>query len=225
VSVANNYNFVGDTHQADLLMTQTLTKKLTFQEFVDWKPEDKLYELHDGVVVEVAQPIGKHENVFIFLSRKINVEIDRLNLPYGIPSKVLVKPEENDSAYYPDVLVLDKRNLKNEPLYAKESTVSKSESIPLVIEIVSTNWGDDYAVKFEEYENIGIQEYVIVDYLGLGGKRFIGSPKQPTITVCQFIDGEYKSVLYRGDDVIELISFPELKLTANQIFQSASAEF
>ncbi|MEL6164753.1 MAG: Uma2 family endonuclease, partial [Cyanobacteria bacterium J06628_3] len=151
-------------------MTQTLTKKLTFQEFVDWKPEDKLYELHDGVVVEVAQPIGKHENVFIFLSRKINVEIDRLNLPYGIPSKVLVKPEEKDSAYYPDVLVLDKRNLKNEPLYAKESTVSKSESIPLVIEIVSTNWGDDYAVKFEEYENIGIQEYVIVDYLGLGGK-------------------------------------------------------
>ena len=167
---------VGDTHQADLLMIQTLTKKLTFQEFVDWKPEDKLYELHDGVVVEVAQPIGKHENVFIFLSRKINVEIDRLNLPYGIPSKVLVKPEEKDSAYYPDVLVLDKRNLKNEPLYASYSTVSKSESIPLVIEIVSTNWGDDYAVKFEEYENIGIQEYVIVDYLGLGGKRFIGCP-------------------------------------------------
>ncbi|MEL6368684.1 MAG: polyribonucleotide nucleotidyltransferase, partial [Pseudomonadota bacterium] len=38
-----------------------------------------------------------------------------------------------------------------------------------------------YAVKFEEYENIGIQEYVIVDYLGLGGKRFIGSPKRREI--------------------------------------------
>lgn len=206
-------------------MIQALTKKLTFQEFVDWKPEDKHYELHDGEVVEMAQPIGKHENVFTFLSRKINVEIDRLNLPYGISSKVLVKPEENDSAYYPDVLVLDKRNLKNEPLYAKESTVSKSESIPLVIEIVSTNWGLDYAVKFEEYENIGIAEYVIVDYLGLGGKRFIGNPKRPTITVCQLKDGEYSTVLYQDDETVELMSFPELKLTANQIFQSAEAEY
>ena len=206
-------------------MTQTLNKTVTFEEFVKWKPENKHYELHDGVIVEVAQPIGKHENVFAFLSRKINVEIDRLNLPYIVPSKVLVKPDGKESAYLPDVLVLDKRNLKNESLFEKESTVSQSESIPLVVEVVSTNWGDDYAVKFEEYENIGIQEYVIVDYLGLGGKRFIGSPKQPTITVCQFIDGEYKSVLYRGDDIIELISFPELKLTANQIFQSASAEF
>ncbi|MGB3756488.1 MAG: Uma2 family endonuclease [Rivularia sp. (in: cyanobacteria)] len=206
-------------------MIQALTKKLTFQEFVDWKPEDKHYELHDGEVVEMAQPIGKHENVFTFLSRKINVEIDRLNLPYGISSKVLVKPEENESAYYPDVLVLDKRNLKNEPLYASYSTVSKSESIPLVIEIVSTNWGLDYAVKFEEYENIGIAEYVIVDYLGLGGKRFIGNPKRPTITVCQLKDGEYSTVLYQDDETVELMSFPELKLTANQIFKSAEAEY
>lgn len=202
-------------------MTQTLKKTLTFAEFANWIPEDKRYELHDGVVIEVAQPIGKHENVFAFLSRKINVQIDSLNLPYIIPAKVLVKPDGKDSAYLADVLVLDRRNLKNEPLYEKESTVSQSESIILVVEIVSTNWGDDYAVKFEEYENIGILEFMIVDYLGLGGKRFIGTPKQPTITVCQLEDGEYKTILYRGDDVVQLKSFPELKLAANQIFESA----
>jgi len=202
-------------------MTQTLNKTLTFAEFANWIPEDKRYELHDGVVIEVAQPIGKHENVFAFLSRKINVQIDSLNLPYIIPAKVLVKPDGKDSAYLSDVLVLDRRNLKNEALYEKESTVSQSESIILVIEIVSTNWGDDYAVKFEEYENIGILEFMIVDYLGLGGKRFIGTPKQPTITVCQLEDGEYKTILYRGEDIVELKSFPELKLAANQIFESA----
>ncbi|MDJ0675409.1 MAG: Uma2 family endonuclease [Calothrix sp. MO_167.B42] len=202
-------------------MIQTLNKTLTFEEFVKWIPEDKRYELHHGVVIEVAQPIGKHENVFAFLSRKINVQIDSLNQPYIIPAKVLVKPDGKDSAYLPDVLVLDKRNLKNEPLYEKESTVFQHESIVLVVEIVSTNWGDDYAVKFEEYENIGIPEFMIVDYLGLGGKRFIGNPKLPTITVCQLENGLYKSILYRGDDVVKLKSFPELKLTANQIFQSA----
>ncbi|MEO1183846.1 MAG: Uma2 family endonuclease [Cyanobacteria bacterium J06636_27] len=87
-------------------MTQTLNKTVTFEEFVKWIPENKRYELHDGVIVEVAQPIGKHENVFGFLSRKINVQIDNLNLPYIIPSKVLVKPDGKDSAYLPDLLVL-----------------------------------------------------------------------------------------------------------------------
>ena len=52
-------------------------------------------------------------------------------------------------------------------MYEQESTVSQSESIPLVVEVVSTNWSDDYALKFDEYETIGIPEYLIVDYLGL----------------------------------------------------------
>lgn len=206
-------------------MTQTLNKTVTFAEFIKWKPENKSYELYDGVIVEVAQPIGKHENVFAFLSRKINVELDRLNLPFIIPSKVLIKPDGRESAYLRDLLVLDKRNLKNEALYEKESTVSQSESIPLVVEIVSTNWGDDYAVKFEEYEDIGIPEYLIVDYLGLGGKKFIGNPKRPTISVCQLENGEYKITLYTGDDIVKLKTFPELKLTANQIIQSAEMDF
>ena len=205
-------------------MTQTINKTLTFAEFVKWIPENKHYELHDGVIVEMAQPIGKHENVVGFLIEKILVEYVRLNLPYFIASKVLIKPDDKDSAYSPDVLVLNKVNLKNEPLYEKESTVSQSQSIPLVIEVVSTNWSDDYALKFEEYENIGIAEYLIVDYLGLGGKKFIGNPKLPTITLCQLEDGEYKSTLYQGDEVIQLKSFPELKLTAKEIFQSAQVE-
>ena len=218
-------------------MTQTINKTVTFEEFVQWKPENKNYELHDGVIVEVAQPIGKHENVTGFLARKITVEFDRLDLPYFIAPKVLVKPEVKDSAYSADVLVLDKRNLKNELLYEKESTISQSASIPLVIEVVSTvvattegtsatryltNWHDDYALKYEDYETIGISEYLIVDYLGLGGRQFIGNPKLPTITVCQLENEEYKRSLYRSDEVIKLKSFPELKLTANQIFQSAT---
>lgn len=203
------------------MMTQTINKTVTFEEFIEWKPENKRYELHDGVIVEKAQPIGKHENVTGFLARKITVEFDRLDLPYFIAAKVLVKPESKESSYSPDVLVLDKRNLKNERLYEKESTVSQSTSIPLVIEVVSTNWSDDYALKFDEYETIGIPEYLIVDYLGLGGRQFIGNPKLPTITICQLENGEYKCSLYRDDELVKLKTFPELKLTANQIFRSA----
>jgi Uma2 family endonuclease len=34
-----------------------------------------------------------------------------------------------------------------------------------------------------EYEEIKILEYWIVDYFGLGGTKYIGSPKQPTLSI------------------------------------------
>jgi Uma2 family endonuclease len=201
-------------------MIQTATKPVTFEEFLDWKPENGRYELHNGGIVEMSQPLGRHEKVIGFSARKLTVEFDRLNLPYFIPKQALVKPPENESAYSPDVLILNEANLASEPLWQKFSTVTQGASIPLVIEVVSTNWQDDYLRKVGEYELIGIPEYWIVDYLGLGGRRFIGNPKQPTISVYQLVDGEYQISLFRGDDNIESAAFPELKLTAQQVFQA-----
>ncbi|MEB3219085.1 MAG: Uma2 family endonuclease [Nostocales cyanobacterium 94392] len=207
-------------------MTQALPKILTetlieFEDFVKLETGDKRYELHSGVLVEVAQPIGEYENVTGFLSTKITVEFDRLKLPYFLGSKVLVKPYGKDSGFLPDVLVLNKRNLAKEPLYRKESTVSQSATIPLVIEVVSTNWQDDYALKFDEYSDIGIPEYWIVDYLGLGGKEFIGSPKEPTFTRCELVNGQYiRTSLKSG--AIQSKAFPELNLTVEQIFDAAA---
>jgi Uma2 family endonuclease len=203
-------------------MIQTATKLLTFEEFAEWKPENGRYELHNGGIVEMSQPLGGHEKVIGFSARKLTVEFDRLNLPYFIPGQALVKPLENESAYLPDVLILNEANLASEPLWNKFSTVTQGASIPLVIEVVSTNWQDDYLRKVGEYELIGIPEYWIVDYLGLGGRRFIGNPKQPTISIYQLVDGEYQISQFRGDDRIESPTFPELNLTAQQIIQAGS---
>ena len=106
-------------------MTQTLPKVLTetlitFEEFTQLDTGDKLYELHNGELIEVAQPSGEHEKVIGFIAKNITFEFVRLNQPYIIPSKVLVKPEGKESGYFPDVLVLDETNLKNEPLFKKE---------------------------------------------------------------------------------------------------------
>ncbi|MBD2679513.1 MULTISPECIES: Uma2 family endonuclease [Nostoc] len=196
------------------------TKLVTFEEFIQWKPESNRYELHQGVVVEMNQPVGKHEDIICFLNERITAEYLRLNLSYGIPKTALVKPPESESAYSPDVLVLNRPNLANETLWEKESTVTQAASISLVIEIVSTNWRVDYLIKAGEYEEMGIREYWIVDYLGLGGRRFIGSPKQPTISVHELIDGEYQVSQFRGNDRIVSPNFPEFSLTANEIFQA-----
>ena len=204
-------------------MIQTLPKVTTFEEFVAGLPENSgvRYELHNGNIIEMAQPVGDHEEIKGFSTIKLSGIIDRLDLPYLIPNQVIVRPEDKDSGYFPDVLVLNRENLANEKLWKKQSIISNAASIPLVIEVVSTNWRDDYHLKYADYEEMGIPEYWIVDYAALGGRNFIGNPKQPTISVCNLVDGEYQISKFRDHERIISQTFPELNLTANQIFQAS----
>jgi len=201
-------------------MIQTISKTITFDEFVAWYPENSVhkYELHNGVIVEMPLGTGDHSEVMGFISGEINFEIRRMQLPYFIPGDCLLKPVRNEAGYQPDVIVLDRTALANEPRWKKESIITMGSSVRLAVEVVSTNWQDDYLVKVADYERLGIPEYWVVDYAALGGRRFIGNPKQPTISVYQLVDGEYQISQFRGDDTVESLAFPELKLTAEKIF-------
>jgi Uma2 family endonuclease len=199
---------------------QAIPNLLTFEEFLEQYPEDGgRYELVDGEIIEM-RPIGKHEKVAGFISRKLDVEIERLNLPYFISRNCLVKPGRANAGYLPDIIVLDEKVSENDPLWEKSSTISMGSSARLAIEVVSTNWRDDYLRKLDDYELLGIPEYWIVDYLALGAMRYIGSPKQPTLSVYQLIDDEYQIQKFRGTDRIISQIFPELSLTVNQIWNA-----
>ena len=196
---------------------------MTLEEFLDWYPDGYgRYELWNGVIVEM-QPTGTHEQVGGFLGLKLGVEIDRLSLPYIIPRQAIVKPlDTNKSGYSPDVIVLDQPALEDEPLWKKRSTITQGKSVRVIIEVVSTNWRDDYGHKLVDYEALEIPEYWIADYLGLGGRRYIGYPKQPTLSVHQLVDGEYQVQQFRGSDRIISAAFPELNLTAAHVFAAAT---
>ena len=195
-------------------------KLITLEEFWDWYPDGYgRFELHNGEIIKV-QPTGTHEKVAGFLASKLSVYIEGLNLPFFIPRQGLIKAIDSDkSAYIPDVMVLDDNAMENEPLWNKRSTITQGTSIKLAIEVVSTNWQDDYLMKLGEYEKLGINEYWIVDYLGLGGRRYIGNPKQPTILVYHLVEGEYILNLFRDENVVASPTFPELNLRAEQIFR------
>lgn len=203
------------------IQTEEQKTSLTLEEFLDWYPDgyEGRFELHNGVVVQM-QPTGTHEQVAGFLASKLSVYIERLNLPFFIPRQGLIKAIDSEkSAYIPDVMVLDSNALENESFWKKRSTITQGTSIKLVIEVVNKNWQDDDLMKLGEYEKFGITEYWIVDYLGLGGRRYIGDPKQSTISVYHWVDGEYMVNLFRGQDFLRSPTFPEFNLTAEQIFE------
>jgi Uma2 family endonuclease len=134
-----------------MLMVQSVPRLMTFAEFLDWYPEDgKRYELMGGEVVEV-RPRGEHEEIIRVLTRKLDREIERLNLPWFIPKNCCVKPASNLDGYVPDLVVINRTQLVSEPFWKKASTITSGTSATLVIEVVSTNWADDYAKKLEDY--------------------------------------------------------------------------
>jgi Uma2 family endonuclease len=203
-------------------MTQTLPQLVTFEQFIECYPSNGVrYELHKGVIVEMPPPTGEHENVVGFLAAQITFQFLQMGLPFRIPKTAFVKIQSNNSTYSPDILLLNHDNLVNEPLWSKQSTVIQAASIPLAVEVVSTNWRDDYYDKFRDYEEMGIPEYWIVDYAALGGKRFTGNPKQQSITICELVDGDYQMTVFRGNHLIASPLFPQINLTAQQIFDSA----
>jgi Uma2 family endonuclease len=202
------------------MTAQLLETPITFDEFIEWLPESSecRYELHRGRIVEMPKPRGKHSKVAGYSAKQLNYAIDAAELPWFIPKECIVRSMDGLSGYEPDVIVLDEPALIDEPLWESGSILTLGKSIKLIVEVVSTNWRDDYLAKLGDYEALGIQEYWIMDYAALGGRQFIGNPKQPTFSIYSLIDGEYEVQRFRMGDRIVSPTFPDLALTVDQFF-------
>jgi Uma2 family endonuclease len=195
-------------------------KQLSFDEFLARYGGDNRYELIDGEVFDL-EPTGWHEEVVAFITTKVCVEIDKIDLPWFVLQRGLLRPSHlNMTAFRPDVAVVDRDELSKELLWSNQSILTLGSSIKFVAEVVSSNWQNDYARKVEDYAVLGIPEYWIADYAGLGGTRHIGKPKQPTLSICTLVDGEYEIQQFRGNQTITSTIFPVLKLTAEQVLRA-----
>jgi Uma2 family endonuclease len=201
-------------------MVAIVQKNLTFEEFLNWDDgSGRSFELVNGVAMPLSEPTAKHEDVVDGLCRLLIDHCQSLNLLYVPRQSKQVRlnpaPGENESSRKADIVVFAKEEWDR----MRQSSASAAAYIPppLVIEVVSTNWRDDYRIKLNEYETLGVPEYWIVDYAGLGGVQYIGSPKQPTITINRLIDGEYQAQRYQGEANISSPTFPQLELAIAQI--------
>lgn len=200
-------------------------KSYSFDQFISWYPENSRlrYELHDGVIIEMPKPKGKHSNLTGSLIEQILIVIRQIGKGgiWTIPRESIVKPRGEKSGYEPDIIILNREIIEAESRWASESVIQNPDSIKLIVEVVSSNWRDDYYNKLRDYEEMGIEEYWIVDYAALGARKFIGNPKQPTFFVCNLVDGEYQMISFTGDTPIVSSAFPQFNLSAQQVFDLA----
>lgn len=198
-------------------MTTTVKRKLTFDQFLDqYHDGSGLYELVNGEVIEM-RATSQHDDVAFFILFAFNDEVRRLGLDYVVNNTTLVQTLSatgEEQGRKPDVSVIDQAIWQS-----NRSAYGALDKPPqLAVEVVSTNWDDDYIDKLDEYQRLGIREFWIVDYLAIGGREWLGKPKVPTVFVHILNeDGKYHSTMYRGNDRIASSTFPKLALTVNQI--------
>ncbi|MCP2727919.1 Uma2 family endonuclease [Limnofasciculus baicalensis] len=197
-------------------MTQAIERikqKLTFDQFLDWYPEGSgIYELVEGEIIEM-RATRQHDDITFFILFAFNDEIRHLQLDYVVNNTAIIQTGENQGRK-PDISIIKRADWST----IRSSYAALDKGIALAVEVVSTNWEDDYIDKLEEYQRLGISEYWIVDYLALGSRHYLGKPKIPTVFV-HLLDknGVYQSTSYRDKDPILSRTFPEMKLTAAQV--------
>ncbi len=131
-------------------MVQALTKPVIFDDFIKWYPDTGVrYELHDGVIVEMPKPTGKHSNVTGFLIEELVLAIIQMGKRgiWTIPRESIIKTSNEKSGYEPDIIVLNQEVISSEPRWESESIIENAQSVKVIIEVVTTNWRDDYYKK------------------------------------------------------------------------------
>jgi Uma2 family endonuclease len=202
-----------------MIVAAQFQQKLTFEQFLEQCPSEGRYEFVDGDIVRVLAT-RKHDTVAEFVSDVFKDEAKQHGLNYWVSGRVMVATLNKNGQKQgrsPDVSVVS-RTVWDEQPTAYSALIEPTQ---VAVEVVSTNWEDDYIDKLDEYQRLGIQEYWIVDYLAIGSREYLGNPKEPSVFVYAMnADGLYQQNRFQGTDQIISPTFPELNLTVAQVLEA-----
>ena len=196
-------------------MTYTLNRYQSYQEYLDDEalaPHGNYRLLSTGELIEVAAEndlnIGIALRLLLLLATiEGGVYAERLR---NGNREIQVRPVgDNWVNRKPDLVILQPEHLKT-----TRPTVLLNSVPPLfVAEVVSPgnensdNYQRDYVWKRQQYEELGILEYWIID------------PHRESVTVLVLIGGAYEETVYQGDDRIASSVFPGLMITTEAILK------
>ena len=130
--------------------------RMTYEEFLDWAPENRIAEWVNGEAIVMPPPSLRHQNVIRFLSGLLSwfVEVRDLGTVFFAPVQMRLK----SSGREPDILFVAKgHHNRFRELYIDGPA-------DLVVEVMSPDGRSrDRIEKFREYQQAGIPEYWLVD--------------------------------------------------------------
>ena len=194
-------------------MTYTKQRFASFEDYLmadsSELPEGRC-EYWDGELVELMAESGRNDAIAIFILLAlvaIGVPFDLIR-PHSCEVEVMCKPKNR----FPDLTVLDPVHL---PLVETRLTITRKMPPPKVlVEVVSPgnetsqNYVRDYIDKPKQYAAIGVPELWLIDR------------SRAWIQVGTLTDGAYQFVTFTGDAAIVSPTFPELKLTVEQVLRA-----
>jgi Uma2 family endonuclease len=172
-------------------------------------PEGR-YEYWDGELVPVMAESEFNDAIANYLF----LVLTGFGIPFRLirPHSCEVEVPGRPRTRLPDLTVLDEVHL---PLIAKRNTVTRDMPPPrLLAEVVSPgnenspNYKRDYQAKAQQYAEIGVPEYWLID------------PDRAIVAVGILTDGVYQFTQFAGNQTILSPTFPGLKLTVEQVLNA-----
>lgn len=205
------------------MVTAVQIQNYTVEEFLNLElPEGQEYELINGIITPMSEPLGEHENLRSELLVDLRLESRRCKLELLVHPKPVLELGIRDTRK-PDLIAIDRDSWNRQ---TKLEAVLR-EPLSVVIEIVSTNWEEDYRNKPLWYAAFGVSELWIIDPLFSIARypnRKNPKIKEPTISIGQLVSSrsilverEYEFESFTGSDRIKSEFFPGLELTVEQI--------
>ncbi len=193
-------------------MTFTKARFASFEEYltadVSDLPEERC-EYWDGELVPVmTESLGNGTIATFILLMLVAIDIPFELIRHNCEVEVIGKPQSR----IPDLTIIDEIHVT---LLKKRATITRKMPPPkLVLEVVSPgtetseNYRRDYEAKRNQYAEIGIPEYWLVD------------PDRSIVLIGNLINGEYQFKTFRKNQAIVSSTFPDLTLTAAQILKA-----
>jgi Uma2 family endonuclease len=198
-------------------MTQAKLRFTTFDQYFEWssaQSDSVRYELIDGELIELAPESGINDRIANYLFLKLV----QAGVPFQLisPGKCEVQvralqPKDAQNRY-PDLTVLREEHLA---LTQKRLTIKLDMPPPqLVVEVVSPGASAserDYQDKRDQYADLGIPEYWIVDR------------KAKLVIVLTLVHGVYVEVgQFSSTSMIVSPTFQSLQLTPDELFTATA---
>ncbi|HEX5316486.1 MAG TPA: Uma2 family endonuclease [Candidatus Kapabacteria bacterium] len=152
-------------------MLTTEKERKTAADYAKLPDGKERYELIDGELIMVPAPTFEHQDISGFLHGKLEALVRPRKLGKVVSAPTDVHATEHD-VYQPDILFIRRNNLG----IVKEGAIYGAPD--LIIEILSPSTGYyDLKHKKDVYQQIGVQEYWIVDPMDKTVECFLNSPR------------------------------------------------